>query len=196
MPHEVRGETHLRALFWSRVFGGSSSHLRHIREGELLRSLHRKWHHQSAHWLAGSKRRDLQTEDEPDAKQHLKPKERDRGDKSETNLKIEKNFSAQVSSLNEFMAWWREKWPSFPSNSSVFIKKKKNFRKTQTRMVFSHSVSIWSNVDASVCSAQCVMLTSAGGGANRSNLHHQHGLRSASKAAASSPDWPSTLSNR
>lgn len=49
----------------SGAFGGSSPHLRRIREGELFRSLRRKWHHQSGRWLAGSEQRDVQTDLEP-----------------------------------------------------------------------------------------------------------------------------------
>lgn len=71
------------------------------------------------------------SEDEPDARQHLKPRKR-----SESEFyKYRKIFSAQVSGLNKFVTWWREKkdkWRSFPSSFfSVFIvkKKKKEFQK-------------------------------------------------------------------
>lgn len=171
------------------MFGGSSSHPRHIREGKPRR----KWHHQRARWLAGSEQRDLQTDLESARTITWNQKE----ETVDSNLKIYRfpqlRFQVQMNS------WPDEGKLMFrPLKFFCFYCKKKqqkrNFRKSQTQVVFSHHVSIWENVEhtLSECSAKCVMLMSAGGGANRSDLHHHQGeLGSAWKPAASSPDWPS-----
>lgn len=97
------------------------------------------------------------------------------------------------------MTWWREKKKKndVPSHQffSVFIIKKKNFRKTKNKLkLYSHSFHLVKHWRERVLCWVCGGDVSRGG-ANCSDQHHQQEQRSAEKAAASSPDWPSHTFN-